>query len=168
MPLALDRLLVVAEPWASLLVDGEKTWELRTTSTKVPGPIGIAAKGTGTIIGAVERIDIHGPFTRPEIAPSRSWTSVSRPSNVQVCLGCWSAQRTLATAPRTLDHPVATQPNPSTAVGGPTRKMTLLHGQRGRDPRSDVAGAADDLDRFGLLREPCACAVGRLYLFDPV
>jgi hypothetical protein len=69
MPLALDRLLVVAEPWASLLVDGEKTWELRTTSTKVRGPIGIAAKGTGTIIGAVELIDVHGPFTRPEIAP---------------------------------------------------------------------------------------------------
>jgi len=35
----LDRLLVVAEPWASLLVDGEKTWELRATSTKIRGPI---------------------------------------------------------------------------------------------------------------------------------
>jgi len=65
----LDRLLVVAEPWASLLVDGEKTWELRTTSTKVRGPIGIAAKGTGTIIGAVELVAVHGPFTRAEIAP---------------------------------------------------------------------------------------------------
>jgi hypothetical protein len=68
-PIQLDRLLVVAEPWASLLVDGDKTWELRTTSTKVRGPIGIAAKGTGTIIGAVHLVDVHGPFTRDEIAP---------------------------------------------------------------------------------------------------
>jgi hypothetical protein len=66
---SLDRLLVVAEPWASLLVDGEKTWELRTTSTKVRGSVGIAAKGTGTIIGAVELVAVHGPFSRPEIAP---------------------------------------------------------------------------------------------------
>ena len=65
----LDRLLVVAEPWASMLVNREKTWELRTTSTKVRGPVGIAAKGTGTVIGAVELVDVHGPFTRPEIAP---------------------------------------------------------------------------------------------------
>lgn len=66
---SLDRLLVVAEPWASLLVDGDKTWELRTRSTKVRGPIGIAAKGTGTIIGAVTLVNAHGPFTRDEIAP---------------------------------------------------------------------------------------------------
>jgi hypothetical protein len=63
----LDHLLVVAEPWASLLVDGAKTWELRTTSTKVRGPIGIAAKGTGTIIGAVNLVGAHGPFTGDEI-----------------------------------------------------------------------------------------------------
>ncbi len=68
-PLRLDRLLVVAEPWASLLVDGKKTWELRTTSTKIRGPIGIVAKGTGTIIGAVDLIGLHGPFTRSEIVP---------------------------------------------------------------------------------------------------
>jgi hypothetical protein len=67
-PHQLDRLLVVAEPWASLLVDGEKAWELRSTSTKIRGPIGIAAKGTGTIIGAVDLVDVHGPFTSLEIA----------------------------------------------------------------------------------------------------
>jgi hypothetical protein len=67
--ITLDRLLVVAEPWSSLLVDGAKTWELRTTSTKVRGPVGIAAKGTGTIIGAIELVAVHGPFTRAEIAP---------------------------------------------------------------------------------------------------
>ena len=65
--ISLGRLLVVAEPWASLLVDGDKTWELRTTSTSVRGPVGIAAKGTGTIIGAVRLLDVHGPFSSEEI-----------------------------------------------------------------------------------------------------
>jgi hypothetical protein len=64
---SLDRLLIVAEPWASLLVDGDKTWELRTTSTKVRGSVGIASKGTGTIIGAVSLVDVHGPFSSEEI-----------------------------------------------------------------------------------------------------
>lgn len=68
---SLDRLLVVAKPWASLLVNGDKTWELRTTSTKVRGPIGIASKGTGTIIGAVSLVDAHGPFTPEEISRYR-------------------------------------------------------------------------------------------------
>ena len=70
-PTSLDRLLVVAEPWASLLVDGDKNWELRTTSTKVRGAVGIAAKGTGAIIGKVELIDVHGPFTPAEISQYR-------------------------------------------------------------------------------------------------
>ena len=60
--LRLDCLLVVAEPLVSLLVDGEKTWELRTTSTKIRGRIGIAAKGTGTVIGAVDLVDVHKRF----------------------------------------------------------------------------------------------------------
>jgi hypothetical protein len=69
--ITLDRLLVVAELWASMLVDGDKTWELRTTSTKVRGPVGIAAKGTGTIIGKVDLVDVHGPFTPEEIGQYR-------------------------------------------------------------------------------------------------
>lgn len=68
VPPALDRLLIVAEPWASLLVDGQKTWELRTRSTKVRGLIGIAAKGTGTIIGSVDLVGVHGPMTSEEMA----------------------------------------------------------------------------------------------------
>lgn len=68
-PRCLSRLLVVAEPWASFLVDGVKTWELRTSGTAVRGPIGIAAKGTGTIIGAVDLVGAHGPLTPDELAP---------------------------------------------------------------------------------------------------
>ena len=67
-PSQLDRLLVVAEPWASLLVEAKENWELRTTSTKVRGLVGIAAKGTGTVIGAIELVDVHGPFSSLEIA----------------------------------------------------------------------------------------------------
>ena len=76
----IDRLLVIAEPWAKMLVDGAKTWELRTTSTNVRGRIGIAKKGTGTIIGTVELVDVHGPFSRAEIAPYEHLHRVPAPS----------------------------------------------------------------------------------------
>ena len=64
----IDRLLVVADPWAILLVSGVKTWELRTTSSKIRGRVGIAEKGTGTVIGTVEFVNVHGPFSPTEIA----------------------------------------------------------------------------------------------------
>ena len=46
--------LIVKEPWATMLVMGEKTLELRTTRTKKIGQeIYIAKAGTKTLIGKV-------------------------------------------------------------------------------------------------------------------
>jgi hypothetical protein len=46
--------LVVKEPWASLLVTGQKTLELRKSHTKKTGRIAIASKGSGLLIGEVQ------------------------------------------------------------------------------------------------------------------
>ncbi|MBU8543410.1 MULTISPECIES: ASCH domain-containing protein [Roseomonadaceae] len=60
--------LVIVEPYASLIVSGAKTLELRsTTSHKVGQVIGIIAKGTGTVIGVVRIDDVIGPVTRDEL-----------------------------------------------------------------------------------------------------
>jgi hypothetical protein len=49
--LSVTRGLVIDQPWAGLIADGRKTWEMRTKPTKVRGWIGLIEKGTGTVIG---------------------------------------------------------------------------------------------------------------------
>ena len=50
--------LVVKPPFAGMLVDGFKTWELRSTNTtRVGERVAIAAAGTSTIVGEVTIVD---------------------------------------------------------------------------------------------------------------
>jgi len=50
------RGLIVREPWASLIVDGKKKWEVRRTNTRYRGPIAIISGGK--VIGIVEIVDV--------------------------------------------------------------------------------------------------------------
>ncbi len=59
------RGLIVREPYASLIVDGKKTWEIRKSPTRVRGPIGIISRGR--LIGEVELVDVLGPFSVTEL-----------------------------------------------------------------------------------------------------
>ncbi|WP_457637718.1 ASCH domain-containing protein [Oceanithermus sp.] len=59
------RGLIVREPYASLIVDGEKTWEIRKHPTRQRGPIGIISNGE--LIGQVDVVDVAGPFTVEEL-----------------------------------------------------------------------------------------------------
>lgn len=49
--------LIVAEPWVSKILSGDKTWEMRSSKTKIRGRIALIKKGTGTIVGTVELYD---------------------------------------------------------------------------------------------------------------
>lgn len=48
------RALIIDEPWIKQILQGTKTWEMRSTSTKIRGPIALVKKGTGTIVGTAE------------------------------------------------------------------------------------------------------------------
>jgi len=43
--------LIIREPWISLILDGKKDWELRSTATKIRGDIALIAAGTGCVVG---------------------------------------------------------------------------------------------------------------------
>jgi predicted transcriptional regulator len=58
--------LIVKEPYASLIVSGEKTWEIRKRRTNVRGEIFIISNGK--ILGRVRLVDVLGPFTAEELA----------------------------------------------------------------------------------------------------
>jgi len=58
--------LIVREPYASLIVEGKKVWEIRKTRTKIRGEILIISNGKA--IGKAELVDVLGPFTPEELA----------------------------------------------------------------------------------------------------
>lgn len=43
--------LIIDEPWISLILSGQKTWELRSRNIRVRGPIALIRKGSGAVIG---------------------------------------------------------------------------------------------------------------------
>ena len=51
------RALIVRQPYADLIMTGQKTLEMRSRHTKVRGTIGIIPAGSGEIIGTVEIVN---------------------------------------------------------------------------------------------------------------
>jgi hypothetical protein len=59
--------LVIDEPWVSMIMRGEKTWEMRSRNTPVRGRIGLIRKGSGTIVGVADLIGTLSKLSRAEL-----------------------------------------------------------------------------------------------------
>ena len=53
----MERALIIQKPWIELILQGNKTWEMRSTKTNIRGKIGLIEAGTGLIVGEVELVD---------------------------------------------------------------------------------------------------------------
>jgi hypothetical protein len=60
------RALVIRRPWIDLILDGQKTWEIRGARTSVRGRIGLIASRSGTVVGVCDVVDCVGPLTAAE------------------------------------------------------------------------------------------------------
>lgn len=63
--------LVIAEPWISMILDGKKTWEMRSRQCELRGEIALIAKGTGTVVGVARIVGCQGPLKPESLASSR-------------------------------------------------------------------------------------------------
>lgn len=54
--------LVVDEPWISLLLSGEKIWEMRSQHCSFRGRLALIRKGSGTVVGVADLVDSIGPL----------------------------------------------------------------------------------------------------------
>jgi hypothetical protein len=62
--------LIIDEPWISLIVSGEKTWEMRSRNTHLRGRIGLIRKGSKTVIGLADLVDTLPKLPRSELRAS--------------------------------------------------------------------------------------------------
>lgn len=63
--------LIIDEPWIGLILQGRKTWEMRSRKTKVRGDVALIRKGSGMIVGTVELYDCI--TCDPELLPLSSF-----------------------------------------------------------------------------------------------
>jgi len=59
----ITKALIVDTPHVDRILSGQKTWELRSTSTKLRGRVALIRKGSGTVVGTVEIVESLGPLT---------------------------------------------------------------------------------------------------------
>ena len=64
----ITRGLIIREPWVSMILDGSKDWEMRTSATKIRGPVALIAAGSGKIIGVADLCDVKGPLDHAQMA----------------------------------------------------------------------------------------------------
>ena len=61
------RALVIASPHIDRILEGEKTWEMRSKNCRVSGPIGLIKKGGGKVVGMADITDVVGPLSTAEM-----------------------------------------------------------------------------------------------------
>ncbi|PFX44590.1 hypothetical protein COL32_12105 [Bacillus pseudomycoides] len=49
--------LIVKSPYVERILQGEKTWEIRGSNTKIRGNIALIKSGSGLIIGTIDLVD---------------------------------------------------------------------------------------------------------------
>ena len=64
--------LLIRQPWIEEILAGRKTWELRGSSTRTRGVIGLIESGTGTVVGICELKDVLGPLSLAELRRNQS------------------------------------------------------------------------------------------------
>ncbi|MET4161263.1 hypothetical protein ABIE61_001095 [Marinobacterium sp. MBR-111] len=63
--------LIIDQPWTDLILDGKKSWEMRTTDTHRRGPIALIRKGSKQVCAVAELSASQGPFSQAQLDNTR-------------------------------------------------------------------------------------------------
>jgi hypothetical protein len=57
------KALIIDEPWITMILNGEKTWEMRARASRHRGLMALVRKGTGLVVGIAELADCLPPLS---------------------------------------------------------------------------------------------------------
>lgn len=63
----ITKALIIADPWIGYILDGSKTWEMRSSGVSHRGWFGLIRKGTGAVYGAARLVDVGAPLSPAEM-----------------------------------------------------------------------------------------------------
>lgn len=68
--------LIIDRPWIDFILNGEKTWELRSSSCSKRGPIALIRKGSKQVVAIAELVDSYGPFEKEDLCRYQKYHQV--------------------------------------------------------------------------------------------
>jgi len=77
----------IRAPFVDWILEGHKTWEIRSRSTKIRGQIGLIKSKSLTVVGTCEIIDVIGPLTRKLIRENAQSKMNEPPEECSDCVG---------------------------------------------------------------------------------
>jgi hypothetical protein len=69
---------IIREPWISLILRGEKTWEMRSQPAAHRGLIGLIRKGSGHVVAAAQLVNSLPPLNVESYADTEPFHRVPR------------------------------------------------------------------------------------------
>jgi len=69
--------LIIKTPWIDKILDGEKTWEIRSSKTKIRDTIALIRSGSGTVVGICDLEDVIAPLSLSKLKRSKSFHAIS-------------------------------------------------------------------------------------------
>lgn len=81
--------LIIREPWIGCILDGTKTWEMRTAPAPRRGRVALIRKGTGLIVGTAEIVDSLPPLDVAALAATRDRHRIPAELDAEVLAAGW-------------------------------------------------------------------------------
>lgn len=100
------RGLIVRDPYASQLLNGQKIWEIRGRSTQIRGPVVIVKQGTGKAYGIANLVRVLGPLDLDDLVSSPEVPSEERDELQRDGLPYRKTYAYVFTSPRWFRHPL--------------------------------------------------------------
>jgi len=86
----LDTGLIIADPYISQILSGEKTWEMRSQRTAKRQTIGLIKKGSGQVVGKATIVDCIGPLSFSELLERTDKHGISKEQVEAGLLNKWN------------------------------------------------------------------------------
>jgi hypothetical protein len=101
------RGLLVRDPYASQLLDGEKIWEIRGRPTQIRGPVVIVKSGTGQAFGTANLVRVLGPLEPEDLVTAPELPSEEREELQRDGLPYRKTYAYVFTSPRRFERPIS-------------------------------------------------------------
>lgn len=108
------KALIIRSKWLDLILEGKKTWELRTNQTKIRGRIALIRAGSGVVEATAELVECLPPLNRDQLSRTCTFHGVSPDLEDVVLENGWTTPWVLGGV-RKLERPIPYQ-HPSGAV----------------------------------------------------